>query len=81
MKIFVRLVDSNAQVAAYKKILGITKKDIAEHIPNMGVYRRLSAISYEIKMLFKAFKIDREQIKVKRKELNEVLKEWKNGKV
>ena len=81
MKIFVTLVDSNAQTAAYKKALGITKDDIKQHLTNIGIYRKLSTIFYDIKLMFKEPEIDREKIKAKRLELDKILEEWKNGEV
>jgi hypothetical protein len=77
MKKFVELVDSNAQIAAYKKHLGLTKDQVHGHLRSIVFYRNVIRLSDEIRLLFKDKVGNIEKIKELRRELKDVFKGWK----
>ena len=78
MKKFVELVDSNAQNAAYRKMLGLYKDEVNAHMANVLYYREVSTLVDEIKMLLKNKKGNEQKIEQLRTELKLVIEGWRN---
>jgi len=78
MKTFVGLVDSNAQVPAYRKTMGLTKDQVHGHLKHITFYRRVVELSEEIRPLLKKKKGNEEIIKKLRDELKATIGRWRN---
>ena len=78
MEIFLDLVDSNAQIAAYKKSLGLSKDDIMQHIGNITFYREVISLTIQIRTLLKNKKDNRQEIEGLRSQLKTTVEEWKH---
>ena len=78
MKIFVELVDSNGQIAAYRKRLGLYKDEIPAHMSVLGFYRRIVILVNEIRTLLKNKKGNEQKIQQLRAELELVIEGWRN---
>jgi len=72
------LVDSNAQIAAYKKSLGLSKDDIMQHIGNITFYREVISLTIQIRTLLKNKKDNRQEIEGLRSQLKTTVEEWKH---
>jgi len=78
MKKFIELVDSNAQTAAYKKYLGLTKDQVHGHLRSIVFYRNVVRITEELRSLFKNRNDNKEKIKQLRTELRAAYQGWNN---
>jgi len=79
MKIFVSLVDSNAQIASYKRALGLTLDNVRQHMQHIKFYREITGLSIQIRKLLKNKKDNIQQIEKLRVRLRLTIEEWKNG--
>jgi hypothetical protein len=78
MKIFIGLVDSNAQVPAYHKTMGLTKPQILGHIQHVTFYRRVVELTEQIRPLLRNKKGNEDKIEELRNELKDTYGRWKN---
>ena len=75
---FINLVDSNAQINAYKKKIGLNKKEVAGHMVHINFYRRVAKLSHQIKSLLENETRDEEEIEKLRGELKLEFERWKS---
>jgi hypothetical protein len=78
MRIFLELIDSNAQIAAFKKSLGLSKDQVLGHMKYVTFYREIVALTEQIKPLLKKKKGNEKTIGRLRNELKSVIKRWRN---
>ena len=79
IEIFISLVDNNAQVKSYKRLLGLSKEAIAPHMQRLALYRDVAKISKEIRELFKDRAKNFNEIKKLREQMRQIVERWKNG--
>lgn len=74
---FLGLVDSNAQVNAYRQSIGLYKDQINSHMVHITFYREVTKLVNEIKTLLKNKNGNEEKIDGLRTELKLKMENWK----
>ena len=78
MKIFLTLIDSNAQIAAFKKTIGLSKDQVLGHMQHVIFYRQVVKLTEEIKPLIRNKKGNEDRIEQLRNELKSIIEGWRN---